>query len=186
MRTYPGKQTANNPANNRLMEIAHAVPCFLLDKHLFAMTKAPGIRAKSWRLTASRCVKGKLSEARVKGIGPRPGEYATAKTAPALARSLRLGRDGTKYSRNRKQAVTPLRVASSRTFSESPAPSINTAMKGSVSSNHLLRPNVSMLFTAGRANTKLIAPGIRERVRLVQTLVPVGFPYQTRGCTPYL
>ncbi|KAG8409729.1 hypothetical protein J3458_018815 [Metarhizium acridum] len=91
LRTYPGKKTANNPANNRLMEIAHAVPCFCSISICFAMRKAPGLRAKSRRLTASRCVKGKLSEARVKGIGPRPGEYATAKTALALVRTLHLG-----------------------------------------------------------------------------------------------
>jgi hypothetical protein len=45
----------SRPAKKRLMEMGQAVP-------------------------ASRWERGKDSEARVKGIGPRPGEYATANT----------------------------------------------------------------------------------------------------------
>jgi hypothetical protein len=50
-----GYMIDRRPAKKRLMEMGQAVP-------------------------ASRCDRGKLSEARVKGIGPKPGEYATANT----------------------------------------------------------------------------------------------------------
>lgn len=41
---------------------------------------------------------------------------------------------------------------------DKPAPSMNSAMKGSVTRSHLRLPMVSILLTAGSANKKLIAP----------------------------
>lgn len=41
---------------------------------------------------------------------------------------------------------------------DKPAPSMNSAIKGSVTRSHLRLPIVSILLTAGKANKKLIAP----------------------------
>jgi hypothetical protein len=40
------------------------------------------------RLTASLCDSGKLSDAKVKGMGPKPGEYATENTAWGIGKLL--------------------------------------------------------------------------------------------------
>lgn len=63
-----------------------------------------------------------------------------------------------KYALNKKKAATPILMVGVSIMKDNPAPSMNSAMKGSVIRSHLRLPIVSILLTAGSANKKLIAP----------------------------
>lgn len=62
------------------------------------------------------------------------------------------------YVLNKKKAATPILMLGVSILNDNPAPSMNSAMKGSVARSHLRLPSVSTLLTAGNANKKLTAP----------------------------
>ena len=54
--------------------------------------------------------------------------------------------------------VSQNKTASTKTYKAKPVMSKKRDMRGNVTSKRLRRPNVSMVYTAGRAMTKLRAP----------------------------